>query len=76
MTDAGQQQAAAAVRGLLARLEELQVFIDLGEYRPGENADNDRAMSLRDPLRRWLRQRMDERAAYRDTLESMDGFRA
>ncbi|MBA8735639.1 type III secretion system ATPase SctN [Chromobacterium violaceum] len=76
VTDAGQQQAAAAVRGLLARLEELQVFIDLGEYRPGENADNDRAMSLRDPLRRWLRQRMDERAAYRDTLESMDGFRA
>ncbi|AXE31997.1 EscN/YscN/HrcN family type III secretion system ATPase [Chromobacterium phragmitis] len=76
VTDAGHQQSAAAMRGLLARLEELQVFIDLGEYRRGENADNDRAMSLREPLRQWLRQRMDERAGFEDTLRGMHGFSA
>ncbi|AUH51337.1 EscN/YscN/HrcN family type III secretion system ATPase [Chromobacterium sp. ATCC 53434] len=72
VTGAGQQRAAAAARGLLARLEELQVFIDLGEYRPGDNADNDDAMRRREPLLRWLRQRMDEDAPLEGTLRALD----
>ncbi|QOZ82553.1 MULTISPECIES: type III secretion system ATPase SctN [Chromobacterium] len=69
--DSGHLQAASALRALMARLEELQVFIDLGEYRPGENSDNDRAMNARDALRRWLRQPVDEGAGFADTLRSL-----
>ncbi|WP_206600375.1 type III secretion system ATPase SctN, partial [Chromobacterium sphagni] len=71
VTDGAHQRSAAAVRGLMARLEELQVFIDLGEYRPGENADNDRAMAARAPLLQWLRQGMDEYSPPADTLRGM-----
>ncbi|KMN36754.1 ATP synthase [Chromobacterium sp. LK1] len=72
----GHLQAASALRALLARLEELQVFIDLGEYRPGENADNDRAMSARETLRQWLRQPLDEHSPFEVTLRSLDALTA
>ncbi|KZE88091.1 type III secretion system ATPase SctN [Chromobacterium subtsugae] len=71
VTDADHRRSAAAVRGLMARLEELQVFLDLGEYRPGENADNDRALAARAPLQRWLRQGVDESSPLADTLAGL-----
>ncbi len=71
VTEASHQQLAAAVRGLMARLDELQVFIDLGEYRPGENADNDKAMRARDALRQWLRQPMSQHSPFAATLKGM-----
>ncbi|MBX9346853.1 type III secretion system ATPase SctN [Chromobacterium piscinae] len=64
-------QAASGVRGLMARLEELQVFIDLGEYRQGENADNDRAMQAREALRQWLRQPLAQNSPFDSTLRGM-----
>lgn len=74
--DGGHLQAASALRALMARLEELQVFIDLGEYRAGENADNDRAMNAREALRQWLRQPMDEHSPFTATLRSLDALTA
>ena len=71
VTHAAHQQSASALRTLMARLEELQVFIDLGEYRPGENADNDRAMRAREPLKQWLRQSLHEHSPFTDTLRDM-----
>ena len=52
------------------------MFIDLGEYRPGENADNDRAMNARETLRQWLRQPLDEHSPFEATLRSLDAFTA
>ncbi|RBJ69650.1 EscN/YscN/HrcN family type III secretion system ATPase, partial [Pseudomonas sp. MWU12-2534b] len=60
VTDPGHQQLASGVRTLMGRLDELQVFVDLGEYRQGDNPDNDRVMRMRDPLRQWLRQPLQE----------------
>lgn len=71
VTEPGHQQLASGVRTLMGRLDELQVFVDLGEYRPGENADNDRAMQLREPLRQWLRQPLHEHSPFEHTLRGM-----
>lgn len=71
VTEPGHQQLASGVRTLMGRLDELQVFVDLGEYRSGENADNDRAMKLRDPLRQWLRQPLHEHSPFDHTLRGM-----
>ncbi|MEN3813533.1 type III secretion system ATPase SctN [Chromobacterium piscinae] len=68
--------AAGAIRGTLARLEELQVFVDLGEYKSGDNADNDRAMEKRTKLNTWLRQAIDERTPLAQTLEYMHALAA
>lgn len=74
VTEPGVQQLAASARGVLARIEELQVFLDLGEYRQGENAANDRAMACREALVEWLRQDIDEGCAPRDALERLHGL--
>lgn len=67
-------QLAGAVRRILAKIEELQIFVDLGEYQPGENAENDRAMDLRDSVLAWLRQRGDEHASFNQILQEMRHF--
>ena len=50
------------------------MFVDLGEYQAGENAENDRAMDLRDPISAWLRQRNDEHASLDNILQEMRYF--
>lgn len=55
------QQLAAATRETLARLEQLQIFLDMGEYSPGADAANDRALQRREALDLWLRQPIGER---------------
>lgn len=74
VTDAGHQKLATGMRTLMGRLEELQVFVDLGEYRPGENTDNDRVIQSRQPLQQWLRQPLHEHSSYDQTLRGMNAF--
>ncbi|MFK7606626.1 MULTISPECIES: type III secretion system ATPase SctN [unclassified Pseudomonas] len=62
---------AGRTREVMSRLQELQVFVDLGEYRHGENAANDRAMSCRDSLMQWLRQDLEESCPAASALESL-----
>ncbi|WP_413794723.1 MULTISPECIES: type III secretion system ATPase SctN [unclassified Pseudomonas] len=71
VTTAQARQLAASARDTLARLEQLQVFVDMGEYRPGADAANDRAMHCRDALEQWLRQPTDERCEPDETLRSL-----
>ncbi|KVT72951.1 type III secretion system ATPase SctN [Burkholderia ubonensis] len=71
VTEPSHQRVASGVRAQMGRLDELQVFVDLGEYRPGENADNDRVMQAREPLHRWLRQPLGESSPFLDTLKGM-----
>lgn len=74
VTDAEHQQLAFDIRRMMTRLEELQLFIDLGEYRPGENADNDRAMELRNYLKQWLCQPLTQNSPFTETLRGMHAF--
>ncbi|EPF15000.1 MULTISPECIES: type III secretion system ATPase SctN [Cedecea] len=64
-------QLAGEIRRILAKIEELQIFVDLGEYQPGENAENDYAMNKRDDLLAWLRQGVDEHASFREVFQEM-----
>ncbi|MGN8273848.1 type III secretion system ATPase SctN [Pseudomonas sp. SMV71] len=65
------QQLAASTRALLARLEQLQVFLDMGEYSPGVDAANDQAMQRREALEQWLRQPTGERCEPDETLRRL-----
>ncbi len=71
VTQEHHQSLAGEVRRLLAKLEELQIFLDLGEYQPGENAENDRAMNKRQALQDFLRQPLEERTDFNATLQVM-----
>ncbi|NVZ26812.1 type III secretion system ATPase SctN [Pseudomonas gingeri] len=71
VTDARARQLATRTREVLARLEALQVFLDLGEYTPGVDPTNDRAMACRDGLNHWLRQDATEPSRPDETLRSL-----
>ncbi|SCW45379.1 MULTISPECIES: type III secretion system ATPase SctN [unclassified Pseudomonas] len=65
------RQLAAATRDTLARLEQLQVFLDMGEYSPGADAANDHALQRREALGQWLRQPTDQSSEPDETLRSL-----
>ncbi|WP_460116954.1 type III secretion system ATPase SctN [Pseudomonas sp. S2_C03] len=72
VTGAQTQQLAASVRADLARLEQLQVFLDMGEYTAGVDAANDQALQRREALTCWLRQPTAEHCPPDETLRSLD----
>jgi type III secretion protein N (ATPase) len=71
VTTAQVQQLASSTREILARLEQLQIFLDLGEYTPGANAANDHAMQRREALTEWLRQPTNDCSQPEETLRSL-----
>lgn len=56
------RQSAARVREMLGTLEQIQLYLDLGEYQRGENANNDEALDKQDAITAFLRQEMAERS--------------
>lgn len=68
--------ASGELRRILAKIEELQIFVDLGEYQPGDNAENDRAMNKRDALYAWLRQQANEHTAFSALIQEMKNLAA
>ncbi|WP_380178183.1 type III secretion system ATPase SctN [Kalamiella sp. sgz302252] len=62
---------AGKIRQVLAKIEELQLFVDLGEYRKGENAENDRAMAKKEALLRWLCQQSSDYTSYEELIAEM-----
>ncbi|OJA86346.1 type III secretion system ATPase SctN [Burkholderia ubonensis] len=71
ITDEPHRVVARRFREHLARLDEMQIFLDLGEYRRGENAENDDALDRRSALDAFLRQGIAEASNFDATLEMM-----
>ena len=55
------QGAAAELRGLMARYQELEILIQIGEYKPGSDALADRAIELRPAIQSFLAQASAQR---------------
>lgn len=71
VTSAPVQQLAASTRETLTRLEQLQIFLDMGEYTYGVDAANDQALQRRDALTHWLRQPTGEYCDPDEALRSL-----
>lgn len=69
--DAQQLKQAARIRHYMARLDELQLMLDLGEYTPGENAETDAVINLRPVIDNFVKQKMNECTPFPDMLEMM-----
>ena len=68
------RQLAAATRAMLARLEQLQIFLDMGEYTRGMDAANDHALQRSEALSQWLRQPVDEVCEPDEALSQLQGL--
>lgn len=71
ITSEQHRKVASQVRRTLATLEEMQIYIDLGEYKKGENQENDHAFSCKPKLMNFLRQNMSDASPFDITLKEM-----
>ncbi|AJC23321.2 FliI/YscN family ATPase [Pandoraea pulmonicola] len=65
------RSAASELRGKLAKLSDLQLALDLGEYQPGKDSEVDALLEARPGIDAWLRQDIDDYAAFDSTIEGL-----
>ena len=63
--------AADRMRGLLAKYDEIELLLQVGEYKPGHDADADEAVQKRAEILDLLRQPSGERTPFVRTVEAM-----
>jgi ATP synthase in type III secretion protein N len=64
VTDREHRAAASRFRELLAKYQEVEMLIRLGEYKPGGDATADEAVAKIEQLRAFLRQGTHERSSF------------
>ncbi|WP_299999397.1 type III secretion system ATPase SctN [uncultured Cedecea sp.] len=67
------QEAALRFRDFLVRQKDMQLYLDLGEYRRGENIDNDLAFDKKEPMEFFLKQDMNEYSDIHSCLDNLYG---
>ncbi|XTZ40462.1 type III secretion system ATPase SctN [Salmonella enterica] len=67
------QQMATCFRERLVRQKDMQLYIDLGEYRRGENEENDVAFDKKVIMEKFLKQDMSEKTDMQSCLEYLHG---
>ena len=60
LAGSGQVAAAEALRAMIAKLDDIELLLQMGEYAPGQDPLADAALSQRDAIEAFLRQRPDE----------------
>ncbi|MFK7888042.1 MAG: FliI/YscN family ATPase [Gammaproteobacteria bacterium] len=67
VTDDEHRDSASTLREYLARYEDIELLLQLGEYEPGKDATSDAAIQYRDAINQFLRQGEEEVAPANDT---------
>lgn len=73
VTDPEHRQLVKRFREYLVRQKEMQLYLDLGEYRRGESPENDAAFDRKNQMEAFLQQSMDEKTDMQACLESLYG---
>jgi ATP synthase in type III secretion protein N len=71
VTSKEHQAAAGRIRELYARYQELELLIQVGEYKQGADALNDEAVRKIDQIKTLLRQRPGEIAPFEQTMAAL-----
>ncbi|MFK8014896.1 MAG: FliI/YscN family ATPase [Gammaproteobacteria bacterium] len=67
-------KAASQLREYLAKYEDIELLLQLGEYEPGKDATADAAIQYRDTINQFLRQTEEERCPAAATSEQLQGL--
>lgn len=76
LADGDQRRAAAGLRAMLAKLEDIELLLQMGDYKPGEDPLADRAIALREQIGEFLRQPAEEPCDTTATLALLRAFAA
>ncbi|MCM0044290.1 MAG: type III secretion system ATPase SctN [Burkholderiaceae bacterium] len=71
VVDADHKQAAGRFRELMAKYQEVELLVKIGEYKRGADTLADEAIARIDEIRSFLKQRTDERIGFDDMLEQL-----
>ncbi|GHB11858.1 FliI/YscN family ATPase [Salinicola rhizosphaerae] len=71
VASAAHRRDAAKVRDLLARYRDVELLLQVGEYREGSDAPTDEAIRKHAEIDAFLRQTRDDHADFDDTLERL-----
>ena len=63
--------AAAKLRSLLAKYAEVELLLKIGEYKKGTDPEADEAIAKNGGINAFLRQGLDERPDYNETIENL-----
>lgn len=74
VTSRGHLDDASRVRGWLSRYQEVELLLQMGEYRRGNDPENDLAIDLHQSIERFLRQRDDEYCDWESTISSLSAL--
>ena len=66
-----QKTAAGALRELMAKYEEVELLLKIGEYQPGSDPLADKAIAQQDTINAFLRQGSEEPSDLTDTISQM-----
>jgi ATP synthase in type III secretion protein N len=70
----GQRRAAQDVRAMLAKIDDIELLVQMGEYEAGRDLLADRALAARDLLDDFLRQPVEEPSPFNQTIARLRGF--
>ena len=65
------KQAAAKLREILAKYQEVELLLKIGEYKEGADAATDEAIAKIDAVNGFLKQALDDVPEYDDTIERL-----
>lgn len=71
VADEEHKQTAGRFRELMAKYNEIELLVKIGEYKRGADPKADQAIDRIEKLRTFLRQRTDERISFHETLSQM-----
>ena len=65
------KQAASKLRELLAKYQEVELLLKIGEYQKGADKATDEAIAKNDAVNAFLCQGLSERPQYAETIEAL-----
>lgn len=71
IVDPEHRAVASRVRELMAKYEEVELLVKIGEYKKGSDALADQALSKIDAIRAFLRQSGQEKLSFAETVQTM-----
>ncbi len=74
VTSASHRQAAGTLRKHMAKYREIEMLLQLGEYKAGNDADADAAIARHDAIQQLLRQDTQEKASFEETVSRLEGI--
>ncbi len=69
--DKEHKAAAGKFRSLLAKYQEVELLLRIGEYKKGSDAETDEAIDKMPQLNEFLRQGLSEKTSFKETIERM-----